>query len=187
MGGVDKGLQPFLGVPLALHALQRLGQQGGLIGPLMVNANRNLAAYEAFGHPVWPDTLADFAGPLAGLLAGLLHCPTPWLLSVPCDTPRFPLDLAPRLATAFDDPAIEIAVAAAPEVDGQLRTQPVFCLLRTSLHHSLADFLASGGRKVEQWTGQHRTALVPFDQPGDDPLAFFNANTLAQLQSLENG
>src|SRR5512145_2511394 len=100
MGGADKGLQNFHGTPLALHTLMRLQlQEGGLMGDLMVNANRNLAAYEAFGVPVWPDSLSDFAGPLAGFLTGLERAETPYLLTVPCDVPRFPLDLAQRLAT----------------------------------------------------------------------------------------
>ena len=97
MGGVDKGLQNFRGLPLALHTLMRLQMQ---VGATMVNANRNLAAYEAFGAPVWPDVLADYAGPLAGFLTGLERCETPWLLTVPCDTPLFPVDLAQRLAHA---------------------------------------------------------------------------------------
>jgi molybdopterin-guanine dinucleotide biosynthesis protein A len=186
MGGVDKGLQNFNGTPLALHTLLRLQmQEGGLIGELLVNANRNLAAYEAFGHPVWPDTLSDFAGPLAGFLTGMERCETPYLLTVPCDTPLFPMDLARRLAAAFDDPSTEIAMAAAREEDGQLRTQPVFCLLRVSLLESLVAFTQAGGRKIDRWTDQHKTVVVPFDQPGDHPQAFFNANTLAELQSLE--
>src|SRR3990167_8794866 len=84
MGGVDKGLQNHLGMPLAMHALLRLGPQ---VGHLMVNANRNLGAYDAFGVPVWPDALPDYPGPLAGFLAGLEHCETPYLVTVPCDTP----------------------------------------------------------------------------------------------------
>jgi molybdopterin-guanine dinucleotide biosynthesis protein A len=186
MGGVDKGLQSFNGTPLALHTLLRLQmQEGGLIGELMLNANRNLAAYEAFGHPVWPDGLSDYAGPLAGFLTGLERCETPYLLTVPCDTPLFPMDLAQRLADAFSDPAVDIAMAAAREEDGQLRPQPVFCLLRVGLLESLVAFTQAGGRKIDRWTAQHRTAVVPFDRPGDDPQAFFNANTLAELQSLE--
>lgn len=186
MGGVDKGLQKFRDTPMALNALLRLQLQAGdLIGDLMVNANRNLAAYEAFGHPVWPDSLPDYAGPLAGFLTGLAHCETPYLLTVPCDTPLFPLDLAQRLAAAFDDPSTEIAMVSAREGDADLRTQPVFCLLRADLLPSLTAFTQAGGRKIDRWTEQHRTVVVPFDQPGDDPQAFFNANTLAELQSLE--
>lgn len=186
MGGIDKGLQNFNGTPLALHALLRLQmQEGGLVGGQMVNANRNLAAYEAFGVPVWPDTLDGYAGPLAGFMTGLERCETPFLLTVPCDTPLFPLDLAPRLAQAFEDGTTEIAMAAAPEEDGQLRPQPVFCLLRVELMESLLAFTQAGGRKIDRWTDQHRTVTVPFNQPGDDPKAFFNTNTLAELHALE--
>lgn len=186
MGGVDKGLQNFNGTPLALHALLRLQmQQGGLVGDQMINANRNLGAYEAFGMPVWPDTLNDFAGPLAGFLTGLERCETPYLLTVPCDTPLFPLDLAERLAQAFEDEGTEIAMAAAREEDGQLRPQPVFCLLRLELLESLVVFTQAGGRKIDRWTDQHRTVIVPFDRPDDDPQAFFNTNTLAELHALE--
>jgi molybdopterin-guanine dinucleotide biosynthesis protein A len=188
MGGADKGLQNFNGTPLALHTLLRLQmQQGGLLSEQMINANRNLAAYEAFGVPVWPDTLTDYAGPLAGFMTGLERCESPYLLTVPCDTPLFPLDLAERLAHAFDDENTEIAMAAAPEEDGQLRPQPVFCLLRRELLESLVAFTQAGGRKIDRWTAQHRTVIVPFDQPGDDPRAFYNTNTLAELHALEKG
>lgn len=188
MGGVDKGLQNFNGTPLALHALLRLQmQEGGLVGGQMVNANRNLAAYEAFGVPVWPDTLDGYAGPLAGFMTGLERCETPYLLTVPCDTPLFPLDLAQRLAQAFEDETTEIAMAGAREEDGQLRPQPVFCLIRVELMESLLVFTQAGGRKIDRWTDQHRTVIVPFDRPGDDPKAFFNTNTLAELHALEKG
>ena len=188
MGGVDKGLQNFNGTPLALHTLLRLQmQQGALLSEQMINANRNLAAYEAFGVPVWPDTLTDYAGPLAGFMTGLERCESPYLLTVPCDTPLFPLDLAERLARAFDDERTEIAMAAAPEEDGQLRPQPVFCLMRRELLESLVEFTQAGGRKIDKWTAQHATVIVPFDQPGDDPRAFYNTNTLAELHALEKG
>ena len=188
MGGLDKGLQNFNGTPLALHTVLRLQmQEGGLVGELMLNANRNLAAYEAFGAPVWPDTLSDFAGPLAGFMTGLERCETPYLLTAPCDTPLFPLDLAHRLARAFEDEDTEIAMAAALEEDGQLRPQPVFCLMRVDLLESLVAFTQSGGRKIDAWTAQHKTVIVPFNQPGDDPRAFHNTNTLAELHALEKG
>ena len=186
MGGADKGLQNFNGVPLALHTLMRLQmQEGQRVGDFMINANRNLGAYEAFGVPVWPDNMADFPGPLGGFLTGLERCETPYLLTVPCDTPRLPLDLAERMAAAFDDPTTEIAMAAAPEEDGQLRTQPVFCLMPVGLLESLTQFTQEGGRKIDAWTARHRTVVVPFDRPEDDPKAFFNANTLAELHTLE--
>ena len=187
MGGLDKGLQNFRGTPLALHTVLRLQMQdGGLIGELMINANRNLSAYEAFGAPVWPDSLSDYAGPLAGFMTGLERCETPFLLTVPCDTPLFPTDLAQRLARAFDDESTEIAMAAARESDGQVRTQPVFCLMRVELLESLVAFTQAGGRKIDRWTDQHRTVVVTFDQPGDDPRAFCNTNTLAELHALEH-
>ena len=178
------------GTSNALHTLLRLQmQQGGWVGQTLVNANRHLAAYEAFGAPVWPDTMNDYAGPLAGFLTGLEHCETPWLLTVPCDTPLFPLDLAQRLAAAADAEGADIAMAAAPEDDGTghvtVRPQPVFCLLRVDLLESLVRFTQAGGRKIDAWTAQHRCVTVPFDTPGDDPKAFFNANTLAELQALE--
>ena len=186
MGGVDKGLQNFRGMPLALQALMRLSPQ---VGGVMINANRNLSAYESFGVPVWPDGLADYAGPLAGFLAGLERCETPWLLTVPCDTPLFPADLASRLAAAATAQGADIAMAAAPEPedDGstRVRTQPVFCLLRVNLLESLMRFTQEGGRKIDRWTGQHRCAIAAFDQPGDDPLAFRNTNTLAELHALQ--
>jgi len=174
MGGVDKGLQPYQGRPLVQHALQRLAPQ---VGTLMINANRNLDSYAALGVPVWPDTLGGYPGPLAGLAAGLAHCRTPYLVSVPCDSPHFPTDLVARLAAALAQDEAQIAMAAAVE-DGALRTQPVFCLLQASLLPSLLAFLHSGQRKVDRWTATHRCVEVTFD----DAAAFFNANTPADLQ-----
>lgn len=186
MGGLDKGLQPFRGRPLAQHALQRLAPQ---VGRCLVNANRHLDRYADFGVPVWPDSLDGYAGPLAGFLTGLGHCDTPWLLTVPCDTPLFPRDLAQRLAQAAATTDAEIVLAAGPEADAQgrlqLRAQPVFCLLRASLRDSLQRFTQGGGRKIAAWTAQHRCHSVAFDLPGDDPLAFANANTLDELHALE--
>ncbi len=191
MGGVDKGLQNFNQVALAQHTLTRL-QRGNGVGKIMINANRNIAAYEAyeaFGVSVWPDSISDYAGPLAGFLTGLEHCETPYLLTVPCDTPLFPMDLAQRLARALESDHADIAMAAAPEVGKnglvQLRQQPVFCLLRVELRTSLVRFTQDGGRKAGAWTALHPTAMVAFDRPDDDPLAFSNANTLAELQQLE--
>ena len=185
MGGVDKGLQNFNGVPLALHTLLRLSPQ---IGEIMINANRNLAAYESFGVPVWPDStgLGEYAGPLAGFMTGLERCETPYMLTVPCDTPLFPVDLVARMADAFAREDADFAVAAAAEEDGQLRPQPVFCLMRSGMLESLMRFTQGGGRKIDAWTAQHKTVQVAFNQAGDDVRAFFNANTLAELHQLES-
>ena len=186
MGGVDKGLQNFNGMSLALHTLMRLGPQ---VSDVMINANRNLSAYESFGASVWPDASADFAGPLSGFLVGLERCETPYLLTVPCDTPRFPLDLADRLAVALETNDADIAMAAGYETDANgnrtIRTQPVFCLLRCELLESLVKFTHNGGRKIDAWTAQHKTTVVNFDQPSDDLYAFANANTVQELVNLE--
>jgi molybdopterin-guanine dinucleotide biosynthesis protein A len=178
MGGIDKGLQPYRGVPMALHALTRLRPQ---VGSVLINANRHVAEYRAFGVPVWPDTLPDQPGPLAGFLAGLAHCDTTYLSTVPCDSPLFPHDLVQRLAAALDANDADIAMAAT-QVDGERRSEPVFCLMKTSLRESLARFVASGARKIDAWAAQQRRALVVFD----DVQAFANANTLAELQQLQS-
>jgi molybdenum cofactor guanylyltransferase len=175
MGGVDKGLQTLNGVPLVQHALQRLAPQ---VGALMVNANRHLETYAGFGVPVWPDEPADYAGPLAGFLAGLAHCETPWLATVPCDTPRFPLDLLARLAAGLGDAALAIATTSEGAV---VQRQPVFCLMNRALKQDLEAFIAEGGRKIEHWLARHRCAEVQFD----DAAAFFNANTADELRGLE--
>ncbi len=186
MGGVDKGLLPFRGLPLAQHALQRLAPQ---VGSCVINANRHLGRYAQFGVPVYPDSLADYAGPLAGFLCGLAHCSTPWLLTVPCDTPLFPHDLAQRLAQAAAAGDAQIAFAAGLETDamGQARwrDQPVFCLLQAALLPSLQRYTAEGGRKIDTWARAQRCISVAFDQPGDAVHAFANANTPEELHALE--
>jgi molybdopterin-guanine dinucleotide biosynthesis protein A len=186
MGGVDKGLQTFGGTVLARWALERLALQ---VGCCMVNANRNREIYAAWGAPVWSDRpdLDHCAGPLAGILTALEHCSTPYLLTVPCDSPIFPADLAERLAQALVQADADIAVACSVATDGTLQPQPVFCLLHTGLHNSLERYLQSGGRKVDAWTMQHKAVQVPFDRTDDDPLSFGNANTVSELQQLQCG
>ena len=177
MGGVDKGLQSHLGTPLALHALLRLGPQ---VGEVMINANRNLGAYESMGVPVWPDTLPNYAGPLAGFLTGLERCETPFMVTVPCDSPRFPLDLVERLADGLESNDAEIALAATRK-DDATQVHPVFCLMKTSLLESLVRFTQGGQRKIDRWTAQHRCVEVIFD----DAAAFANANTAGELRQLQ--
>ena len=179
MGGADKGLQNFKGMPLAMNALLRLGVQAGHV---MINANRNLAAYESMGVPVWPDPIGDFPGPLAGWLAGLERCETPFMVTVPCDTPHFPADLVARLAAALVAQDADIAMAATLENDA-VQVQPVFCLLKAELMESLVAYLHSGERTIDRWTAQHRCATVVFD----DMAAFANANTLQELAQLQGG
>ena len=177
MGGIDKGLQNYLGLPLAQRALQRLAPQVGL---LMINANRNLASYRSMGVPVWPDEVQDYPGPLAGMLAGLSHCETPYLVTVPCDTPNFPLDLVDRLAHGLVEGDGDIATAYTREAE-KLFAQPVFCLMKASLLDSLRAFVRSGQRKTGLWASAHRGAQVVFEEDA----GFVNLNTLLELEQLQ--
>ena len=177
MGGVDKGLQNHDGVPLAMHALMRLSPQ---VGEIMINANRNLGAYESMGVPVWPDSLSDYAGPLAGFLTGLERCETPYLVTVPCDSPLFPSDLVTRLARALVEHGAEVAMAATLE-DGAMQVQPVFCLMRSDVLESLVRFTQSGQRKIDKWTATLHCVEVAFD----DVQAFVNVNTPDELKALK--
>jgi molybdenum cofactor guanylyltransferase len=177
MGGIDKGLQPFAGMPLAQHALKRLAPQ---VGRLMINANRSIEAYRALGVPVWSDEVADFSGPLSGMLAGLTHCETPFLLTVPCDSPFFPDNLAARLSAGLEENAAELATAYTP--DGvNLFPQPVFCLMKASLQASLRAFIERGERKTGLWARELRGARVLFQ----DVDAFANFNTLTELEQAQ--
>jgi molybdopterin-guanine dinucleotide biosynthesis protein A len=178
MGGVDKGLQNHLGVPLARHALERLAPQ---VGGMMINANRHLSEYRSMGFPVWPDEIPDYPGPLAGMLSGLVHCNTQYLATVPCDTPNFPLDLVERLAQGVSEIDGDMATAYT-RVDGKLFSQPVFCLMKASLRDSLSAFVRSGERKTGLWGRTHCCAQVVFD----DDAAFFNVNTPAELEQLQH-
>lgn len=184
MGGQDKGLLTLHGQALAARALQRLAPQ---VGPTALSANRHLADYLALGVPVWPDTLPDQPGPLAGLLTGMTHARTPWLASVPCDCPDFPADLVARLATAAAAQQADLAVAVAPVPDeagqGAPKLHPVFCLARTALREDLAAYLGQGGRRVRDWLGRHRTVEVAFD----DGTAFLNVNTPEDLARRHAG
>ncbi|MGF6857238.1 molybdenum cofactor guanylyltransferase MobA [Paraburkholderia sp. CI3] len=182
MGGVDKGLQPLHGEPLAAHVLRRLAPQ---TGPLMISANRHPDTYAALGAPyratLVADTLPDFPGPLAGMLAGLRAAGTAYLLSAPCDSPWLPADLAARLADALDANHADIATVTTVDSGGETSLHPVFALMRTAVADDLAAFLASGERKVRAWYARHKTVEVVFA----DERAFYNANSLQELADLE--
>lgn len=180
MGGVDKGLQPFHGKPMALHTLQRLSPQ---TGAMLLNANRNVDAYAAFGVPVIGDAIPDFAGPLAGMLAGLAQCDHRWMVTAPCDTPFLPTDLVARLAQAIESEHAELAIPVTTDPDGRRRLQPVFCLMPVTAIDSLRAYIDAGHRKIETWVTSHRLAQVPFD----DAAAFANINTLDELRTHEAG
>ncbi len=182
MGGADKGLQMLHGRPLAAHALERLAPQ---VGALMISANRHPDRYATLGAPygaeVIADTLPDFAGPLAGLLAGLRHARTPYVLSVPCDTPAFPADLAAHFAAAVDGERTHCAYASTSNADGTHSPHPVFALTPASLADDLEAFLAQGERRVRAWYARHMTRVVNFA----DERAFYNVNSLQQLADLD--
>jgi molybdopterin-guanine dinucleotide biosynthesis protein A len=177
MGSVDKGLQAFRGKPMVQYALDRLSPQ---VASILINANQNLDVYKEFGMPVFSDEIEGFAGPLAGLQTGLLHCKTPFLASVPCDSPFFPLDLVSRLKDAILAQDADIAVAVTGSA-GQTQPHPVFCLVRTALLPHLNEFLQSGQRKIDKWYANLKLATVHF---GDD-AAFSNINTKDELTGWE--
>jgi molybdopterin molybdotransferase len=177
MGHVDKGLQPFGGSTMVANVLARLQPQ---VATLAINANQNLDTYAAFGVPVWPDDTPGFAGPLAGLEAGLRRCATSYLLTAPCDSPFLPSDLGERLYAGLQDSGADLALAVTQE-NGRRQPHPVFCLLKTSLLPVLSSYLAGGGRRMDGWYSEIKVAEVLFE----DADAFRNINTLDELHSLD--
>lgn len=171
MGGVDKGLQLLDGRRLVERVIERLAPQ---VDTLVVNANRNLDAYAGLGYPVVADRIEGFAGPLAGIHAGLTACATPLLATAPCDAPFLPADLVARLRAALESQPSHIAVART--VDG---LQPTFALMRRDVLPDLAAFLAGGGRRIQDWCHSLPLAIVDFA----DAAAFANLNSPAELAS----
>ena len=176
MGRIDKGLALLDGQPMVGHVLERLRPQ---VGPLIINANQNLDDYARFGPPVVCDRLEGFAGPLAGLEAGLAACTTPYLVSVPCDSPFLPPDLVIRLADTLTAARASIAVARTGD-----QLHPVFSLMRHDALPDLQAFLNAGGRRMERWLQRLRWVPCPFD---DVPEAFTNINTPEELRAHEAG
>ena len=168
MGGVDKGLQLLRGEPMIAHVLARLAPQ---VDEIVINANQNLERYGAFGHRVVPDEIGGFAGPLAGLHAGLQAIAHPLAVTVPCDSPFLPEDLVARLQRHLG--GNDLAVAKTGE-----QPHPVFALVRRSVAGNLQAFLASGGRKIDAWYAALKVVEVNFDDEAD---AFRNINTLEEL------
>lgn len=168
MGGVDKGLQLLSGRPLVAQVIERLAPQSA---SLRISANRNLSAYAALGHAVLADPPGlEFAGPLAGMLAGLIALPDDaWLLTAPCDCPRLPLDLAQRLLAAAEPHGLAFAQAA--------REHPTHALLHTRLREPLRTHLTTGGRAVLGWMLGQPHGVAHFA----DEAAFANLNHLADL------
>jgi len=169
MGGVDKGLVALHGRPMVAWVLERLAPQ---VDEIVINANQNLEAYGGFGRRVVPDEVDGFAGPLAGLHAGLAAVSHPLAVIVPCDSPFLPLDLVARLRDALG--GNDLAVAKTGD-----QPHPVFSLVRRSVRAHLAAFLAGGGRKIDAWYASLKVVEVPFDDEAD---AFRNINTREELR-----
>jgi molybdopterin-guanine dinucleotide biosynthesis protein A len=174
MGGVDKGLQPFRGKPMAAHAIERLAPQ---VDELLINANRNPEAYAQFGHRVIADEIEGFAGPLAGFERGLAHASGDLVVTVPCDSPFLPADLVARLHAGLEAAGADLAVAKTAD-----QAHPVFSLMKRGVHESLRQFLSSGQRKIDKWYAALDVVEVPFD---DEAEAFLNINTREELANLE--
>jgi molybdopterin-guanine dinucleotide biosynthesis protein A len=174
MGGVDKGLQTLRGRPMVAWVLERLKPQ---VTDVIINANQNQAEYGRFGAHVVGDEIGGFAGPLAGLHAGLKANVHPFLVTVPCDSPFLPLDLVARLHAALIANHADLAVAKTGD-----QPHPVFSLVRESLAGHLEKFLASGGRKIDAWYASLKVVEVPFDDEAD---AFSNINTPEELAEHE--
>ena len=175
MGGVDKGLQAFRGKRLVDHVYERLAPQ---VGGIIINANQNHEEYKTFGVRVVSDAIGGYAGPLAGLHAGLSISKRPFLATVPCDSPFLPADLIERLYQRIDETGAELAVAQTGE-----QPHPVFSLVRRGVLDHLAEFLKGGGRKIDAWYATLNAVEVAFD---DEPDAFSNINTREELQTWEN-
>jgi molybdopterin-guanine dinucleotide biosynthesis protein A len=176
MGSVDKGLVELDGRALVAHVIDRLGPQ---VAALVINANQNRDRYAAFGHAVVADAIGGFAGPLAGLHAGLHAATTPYVVTSPCDSPFLPHDLVERLAAAFDQTPLDLAVARTLD-----QPHPVFSLVKRSVLPHLEAFLRAGGRKIDAWYRSLRVAEVSFDDEAD---AFRNINTAAELAANTRG
>ncbi len=174
MGGIDKGLQMFRGRTLIESVLERTLPQ---ITEILINANQNRQRYEALGYKVIGDLVSGYAGPLAGLHSALSAASHDLVLTVPCDSPFLPADLAERLEYALRTQSADVAVA---RTDHQ--AHPVFCLVRRVLLPHLTNFLDDGGRKIDAWYAGLKVVEVAFD---DQPEAFANFNTLAELHAAE--
>lgn len=171
MGGEDKGLVPVAGAPMIAHVLERLRPQ---VGALAINANRHHSAYESFGHPVLADEIADYAGPLAGMLAGLVWAPSEYMQVVPCDGPLIAEDLVSRLRAGIG--SADVAV-----VHDGVRLQPTHLLIATHCVAHLRAFLADGGRKIDQWLAQLDCQQVDFS---DRAAMFRNVNTPEERDAM---
>ena len=175
MNGVDKGLVLLQQKPLIAHVIARLTP---LVNEILINANREISEYKAFCLPVLQDEQADFIGPLAGFSLGLKYCKHEYLLTVPCDSPNLPRNLAQRLMLNLLEYQADIAV-----VSSNGNVHPVFCLCKKSVLPSLTDYITQGERRVSSWQKSQRYIEVDFSDCSD---AFVNLNTFQDLAALES-
>ena len=179
MGGGDKALRQLGGVTLLERVAARLRPQ---VAALVLNANGDPARFAGFELPVVADSIPGFAGPLAGVLAGLdwaaAHRPDcAFVASVATDAPFFPPDLVSRLSRALSAGGADLACAASAG-----RAHPVFGLWPVRLREDLRRAVVEDGiRKVDQWTAHHRLVTVPFPDRPVDP--FYNANRPEDLEA----
>lgn len=174
MGGINKGLLTLQQKPLIQHVIGHLTPQ---VDEIFINANREILQYQAFGYPVLSDETDDFLGPLAGFNLGLQHAKYDYLLTVPCDSPLLPLDLAQRLLAGLIQNKADIAVASSNS-----HAHPVFCLCKKNVLTSLTAYLALGERRVSAWQKSLAYTEVDFSDCAD---AFVNLNTFEDLTALE--
>lgn len=174
LDGQDKGLVEFKNKALIAHVLERVEPQ---VGSVLINANRNHEVYENYGFPVINDEMSNFQGPLAGFITAMKEAKTDYILTLPCDGPTPPLDLASRMLADLNDSTTDLANTIAVAHDGE-RMQPVHALIPVSLMDSLKAFLENGDRKIDLWYAKHDVVLVDFS---DSPDAFFNINKKEQL------
>lgn len=167
MGGTDKGLVIYAGKPLVDRAIECLAPQ---VDELLISANRNLEQYATRGYRVVQDSLPDFQGPLAGILIGLQTVRHEWMLTVPCDLPYLPLDLAAHLIA-------EASGASAVFARDAGRDHPAVLLLSKACLSGLIDYLEKGERSIKGFLGRVDAASVTFP----DPAAFRNINEISQL------
>lgn len=175
MGGGDKGLRMLGDQSILARVIERLEPQ---VDGLILNANGDKARFGDFGLQVVTDSLEGFAGPLAGVLAGLDWAAAQGadtIVTAAADTPFFPPDLVPRLILATEEMRHPLALAASPE-----GRHPTFGLWPVALRDDLREALQDGLRKVVLWTDKHNGRIAEF--PGGTPDPFFNVNTPEDLE-----
>ena len=177
MGGIDKGLVKIKSQYLISYVLARIKSQ---VGCLMINTNRNVDIYQTLSKHVIQDFTDQRLGPLAGIQAGLYNCDTPYLIAIPCDVPKIPLDVCEKLYKKLLYENADCAMPVTIDNAGIKRTHPAILLLKSDLIDSLDCFLDSGGRKIDHWTNQLNCTEVLFKNVEN----FININKLEDMEKI---